>query len=245
MKKVLAIVVLLVIVTAGMAWASATNWMFYIEVSQPDGTDAGLYNQMGVKPASTDGVDSSYDPEYDLTSAGGSEKVAVQKIGSITDTVYQRNYLATYDLTTTSKTWSYRVAGLVGASTATGIKMLFKTNASTNLAAPVGSYYSLKLVNARGQTITKPAFAGGGTWAEGVVLTLTVPSTANTYFINQEVDLPAIKLAGGNTPQNMLSQGYEFEFSAGTVGTVPEPASLLALSAGLIGLAGIIKRRKA
>ena len=121
MKKVLAIAVLLLFVTAGAALASETNWLTYIQVSDPAGMNAGTYNMLGVKPAATDGVD-SYDPEsFYLAST---IKAASQQIDGITTTAYDRNFMSTAAYTTYPnqlKIWSFRVAGLSAADTSTGI----------------------------------------------------------------------------------------------------------------------------
>lgn len=248
MKKVFVFAVLAValFLLANFALASATNWMLYIQVGSPNDADQGIYNQIGVKPLATDGVDASYDPPYDLSTAGGTEKTAAQKIGNVTDTIYQRNFLSTASYSTypaQMKKWSFRVAGLSGADTTTGIKLQFKTGASTATLPPPelgsGTYgsYGVKLVDSRGRTILKPSWAvgAGQIWNEHEMLPLPIPSTTNTVF--GMIALPTIRLTS-DTGQNMLDQGYELEIGP----FLPEPGSLLALSAGLIGLIALARR---
>lgn len=240
MKKVFVFAVLVValFLLANFALASATNWMLYMQADSPDGTNAGPSVQIGVKPLASDGYDIYDDPPITIGSASSSDMVVVNDNG------YSRNFMSTASYTTypgQQKRWGYHVAGL---NNATGtIRFRFGTASTTALAvAPKTSQmtYYVKLVDGRGMNVLKPSWApnAGRPWMNGEMLELPIPTTVSTWF--GEIDLPLKKLSS-NSFGNMMAEGYAFEF---VQAPVPEPGSLLALGAGLIGLTGLIVRRR-
>jgi len=86
-----AVLALVLLVLGRGALASYENWMFHVQAGSPDGTDEGLYAQIGVKPTSCDGVD-GLDIPYDLSTAVGTEKVAVLQADGITTNVFQERF---------------------------------------------------------------------------------------------------------------------------------------------------------
>lgn len=247
MKSALAfaILVCLLLAAASTAHASPTNWVINLRASDLDGSNYGTA-QIGVKPTSTGAVD-GWDPNdgdpIDMNLGAPVKWPAPVPAGATT--AYTMSYMSTASYSTypgKEKKWAFRVAGAVGTSGP--IKLQFQTGTKTVTLPPTGPPYvygswGIKLVCDQGWTIKRPTWApgAGSRWVAGHVLALTVPTTTNTFF--GAIELPELILPN-NSPLTMYNQGYQFQL----LPLVPEPGSLLALSAGLIGLSALALRRR-
>lgn len=250
MKKVLAIAVLLVaftLVLAAMASAQAQpKWRIYIQADDNsnsnyfNGTTAGVFSSAtdgyGLDgPASDSGGDG--DSVYNFSSTTTPKSVAFvfgDKLWK-NDIKSTRSPLDPAYAGANKKVWDMRVFGYPDSNTDTPIRIKFNVVQSflqppltVSGSKPAGYY--LKMVNNRG---VEGAPNNGTVWTVPVP---TTPQIANAMFFS--VTLPTVKISQKDNT-SALNQGYVMEFYQ-----TPEPSSLLALGAGLMGLAGFASRRR-
>jgi hypothetical protein len=141
------------------------------------------------------------------------------------------------------KIWDLRVAGLGSASTTdtlltikfvsttVGLAPLTLPIYGTDSAAPqyAPASYALRMVDNKGIV---------GAPANGTVWSIPVPAAWQTAsFFN--LTLPTFNITVAKDEASLIAQGYKMEFYQ-----TPEPSSLLALGAGLMGLAGFASRKR-
>jgi len=259
MKKVLAIaclVAVLVIALAAMASAYETSWRFNIKADDPTGSN-GQSVVLGVYSTSKDPLPSDVVPLSDnqdiaWTAIGdtlmgiggvfpidtaGTQAMFGRDIKSPlkpwNDAYYDSNFSPTYH----RKVWSLRVAG-VGSATNATIRLQFTTTSSVFLPPKTLTHptqgalaveYYLKMVNNR-EKIGAPG--------NGTIWLIPIPTvhSGSSYFT---LTLPAFNISIARSGAKMMDEGYVMEFYQ-----TPEPSSLLALGAGLMGLAGFACRRR-
>lgn len=243
MKKVLAIAILLLLVST-MAMAAADLWVLNLRAGTTDDGFEGTWPTIGVMPDATDGVDEAYEVGNETNFPyPNMAKWAHPIIGGAAYSVDFKSPLAYTEYPAQEKIWSFNV-GSEFAAPHDSLKLSFGTLGSDYLPAADATFF-VRLVNARGASILKPAWAGGGAWLAGEKIALAIPQDADpTYFGN--IPLPELTLANGATGATLASAGYQFELvqTAAQSPVIPEPSSLMVLGTGLAGLVGLVSRRR-
>ena len=248
MNKVFAIAVLLLMVSCTMALA-APDWVIGLHAESTDGMNGGIDPLIGAADGASDGLDAFLVAESptDFYGDDTTKWVTTVPVGS-TGTSYDSDIKSQTSYTAypnQEKIWSLRIAALYNAPDKGGISLSFYTVSDEPYLPPAATSewaYYMRLIDAKGQTINKPSWAGGGVWAANEKIALAVPTTTDTWF--GDIILPFYRLSNGATGTTMLNDGYQFEFIQGPTAPIPEPGSLLVFGTGLAGLVGFVSRRR-
>ena len=278
LKKVLAIVCLMVVLTMAVAMvasaATATtqdNWRLWIACTDTAGLNGTGNTTLGVGAGLTDGfgVDgTASDTGSDVVYSAGTQQPQQRGVFSVSggrawktdmksnrlpkDPAYNAGVVrdvspevkyGAYPYEANRKIWDLRVVGLGSADTKdTVLTIRFVSIAAGVPKNEIPVYgsdpvvlkpakYALRMVDNRGI-----ALAPGN----GTVWSIPVPATWQTaVFLS--VTLPTFNITATSPKDEalILSQGYKMQFYQ-----TPEPSSLMALGAGLMGLGGFFSRRR-
>lgn len=217
MKKVLAITCVLILCVVSSVLAGEDNWRFLLKADNGAGQAYGADCHAGVFSGSN---------VADYGTVIG-QNVAWVVVG-VGDTTYSR-----YGQPKTNPVWRLYVAAQ-GQYEYTSIRLRLATTSTATVLPPdnvggVTCWYELTMVNNRGKA---------GAPANGTVWKYTGPFSVSQDPVGSTITLPVIK--GTIDHSWMMANGYVFDFAQ----VVPEPSSLMALGAGLMGLVGFVARRR-
>lgn len=235
MKKVLAITLMLVLL-ASAAMATETSWRILLKCDNGAGVNPGSGTYPGVYTTSVDTLDTQDGSPYNfgLDLPGATAIIASQVKG--TTTVYGKDIQApATSAAQLPKVWDLYIAGNTNYAWPQIRVVGYSVNnafAPTILSDATAVKYSLIMVDNKDKA---------GAPANGTAWDIVMPQVHSTLpFWTSPVNLPAIALSMGSASA-LMTEGYHMQL---VMDVVPEPSSLLALSAGLMGLAGFAYRRR-
>ena len=232
MKKVLAITCLLMLMLCitSSAFATETAWRLKIKNDDGAGSYAAVSAMVGVATNATDGVDvaAGTDVVASYLAIGQNDRWVVGVMAPDT-----RTWTSTINnQSPAGETWNLRVGAGPNAIGAT-MRLQFYTvlgQLPTPTVGPTPVVYKLRMIDNR-DVLDAPA--DGTEW----IIPIPTVHTSTPYYA---LTLP-VKTFSPYAHGGMIEQGYIMQLQQ----IVPEPGGLLALGAGLMGLAGFaFKRRK-
>lgn len=230
MKKVLAITLMLVLL-ASAAMATETSWRLLLKADNGAGMNPGPGSYVGVYPTSLDGYDAQDGTTYAFgTDVPGTTAIVATDVAGV---IRSKNIQA--PAPPFPKVYDLYVAANYNASYSEIRLSAFSVN---NAFAPLvqGGFpvsYKLVMVDNKGKA---GAPANGTAWE---IAPPQVYSAAAFWY--SPVNLPAIVLSSG-TASALVAEGYKMQFIQEQI--IPEPSSMLALGAGLMGLVSFAARRR-
>lgn len=240
MKKVLAITLMLLLL-ATAAICAEDNWRVVMKADNGAGMSPSSGAQGGVTPTASDAyVSTTAEDGTPYAGINGDTPGTAMHVAAViadAPNVYGRDIKAAL-MPVPERTWEFVVAAGV-SSTNDVIRLRLFTVSSTVLpTATFGGWpvkYSVRLLDNKGM---EGAPAIGTEWE---IPTIPTVHSTTVPIWESPVNLPIIKMS---QKDNLVFKAEGYRVALVQTAIIPEPSSLLALGTGLVGLVGLVSRRR-
>lgn len=234
MKRVIVVLLMLLLCVAA-ASATQDSWRITIKADTGASSTAAASIQLGVYPTALEGLDSQDGSPYNPATVIDESDVFIGAVVPGQINLYPKSIKAP-TMPNPEKTWDFYV---VGKSKAAGDQIRLRAFTLTSTTMPTETFdgvrlkYFIRMLDNKGMP---------GAPANGTQWQLPIPTvhSLTTPFWTAPA-LPFLRLSADSNAA-LIAEGYRLQL---VQAVVPEPSSLMALGAGLAGLAGLIRRRRA